>query len=141
MPRIASDGSALTLVWTEFPHDGIRARRIAGDGTFLGKEIAVSDGRVCDPRVVWDGKAFDVSYRRDTLRDIGHNVSVVDAQFVDLARLTPELATFSVGEAPLINAPSELVLAGDRLVRAYVVNARIVLDEIPLHPRGRAAGR
>jgi hypothetical protein len=121
MPRVATDGAALVLVWTEFRHAGIRARRIAADGTLLGNEEAIAGSEADTPRVVWDGRLFDVSFRGG------------------LARLAPELTM----QSRLEDAgppPAELVVAGDVLVRAYVIGGRIVLDELPL-TRRRAAGR
>jgi hypothetical protein len=120
MPRVATDGSALALVWTEFPRAGIRARRIAADGTLLGDEVAIAGGDADTPRVVWDGRLFDVSFRGS------------------LARLNPQLATLSLlkDSGP---PPAEMVVASDRVVRAYIIDGRIVLDELPLTRRHAAA--
>ncbi|HKS22909.1 MAG TPA: hypothetical protein VJZ76_08950 [Thermoanaerobaculia bacterium] len=123
MPRATTDGRELVLVWTEFARAGIHARRMTPDGAFLGDEIAIDAGPAYSASVVWDGTFYDVAFRRDTVHD--------------LARLNRDLATVALLEQPG-GVTSELVVAGDRLLRASVAGG-LVIEDLSLRPRGRAA--
>ena len=124
MPRATTDGRELALVWTEFRRNGIHARRLTPDCAFLGDEVVIDNGPAYDPRVVWDGTFYDVAFRRDAVRDF--------------ARLNRELAAVALLEQPG-GVTSELVVAGDRLLRAYVAGGQLVVEDLSLRPRGRAA--
>src|ERR1051325_1786487 len=123
-PRATTDGRELLLVWTEFPRAGIHARRLTPDGALLGDEVAIDGGPAYDASVVWDGTFYDVAFRRETVRD--------------LARVNRDLATVVQLEQPG-GVTSELVVAGDRLLRARVEGGQLVVEDLSLRPRGRAA--
>jgi len=124
MPRAASNGQELVLVWTEFRSAGIHARRLTRDGAFLGDEVVIDSGPAYAPRVAWDGTFYDVAFRRDSVHDF--------------ARLKGDLAAVALLEQPG-GVSSELVVAGDRLLRAHVEAGQLVIEDLSLRPRGRAA--